>query len=145
MKALIAFAAVVLSTSSLGCASANTVSAVAHPIAYEGARPLTVRTDAGSLWVGAHAWSETRRAWVKPAKGDVEAMEIRAIDGGHEITFRQGGAMWRGEVDAEYRSRGPLVIVAERADGGDDADAGVARGHSVDGGASGATTLGWTP
>jgi len=111
MSALRFVAAAVLCVSSVGCASATTFPQVATPVAIDGDRPLAVRTDAGSLWVGAHAWSETRRTWDKPARGQIEQLSIRRTEGGHEITFVQGGLTWRGAVDADHRAQGPLEMV----------------------------------
>jgi hypothetical protein len=111
MKALVFAAGIVVSLSTIGCGAASTGVRVAKPVALEGERPLTVRTDAGNLWVGAHAWSETRRAWKNPAQGQIEELSIRAIKGGHEISFVQGGLQWRGEVDGDHVARGPLQIV----------------------------------
>jgi hypothetical protein len=97
-------------------------SAARRPTKRRGSRGrsrLTVRTDAGNLWVGAHAWTETRRTWEKPAQGKIEELTIRPIEGGHEITFLQGGLLWRGEVDADHKARGPLQVVPS-ADAGSD-------------------------
>jgi hypothetical protein len=112
MKALVLIVAAVLVSSSLGCASAP-CSPVAKPVSVEGQRPLTVRTDAGNLWVGAHAWSETHRVWEKPACGPIEDLSIQAVEGGHTITFVQDGLVWRGELDENHRARGPLSLVRD--------------------------------
>ena len=108
MNAFLLAAAVVVSLSSLGCATATALPLVAKPVAIDGDRPLAVRTDAGSLWVGSHVWSETRLTWKKPAQGQIEELSIRPIDGGHEITFVQGGLTWRGTVDGDHHALGPL-------------------------------------
>jgi hypothetical protein len=112
MKALVIVAAVLVS-SSLGCAASAPCSHVAKPVSVEGERPLTVRTDAGTVWVGAHTWSEAHRAWEKPACGPIQDLSIEATATGHAITFAQGGLVWRGELDENHRARGPLTIVRD--------------------------------
>jgi hypothetical protein len=112
MKTFLFAAAALLSYGSIGSAAAiPSEPRVAKPVAIEGERPLTVRTDAGSLWAGSHVWSETNRVWSKPAGGRIEDLAIRPIPGGHEITFVQGGMTWRGEVDVDHRAKGPLQLV----------------------------------
>jgi hypothetical protein len=119
MKALVIVAAVLVS-SSLGCAASAPCSRIAKPVSVEGERPLTVRTDAGCLWVSAHTWSETHRAWEKPARGPIEDLSIQAVEGGHAITFAQGGLIWRGELDENHRARGPLTMVRDLGTRGQD-------------------------
>jgi hypothetical protein len=114
MKIIAAAIASLLALASLGCDGATSRCAhVAAPISVAGPRPLTVRTDAGSLWTSAHAWAEPRATWALPAHGEVDEVAIRALPGGgHAITFRQGGLLWQGEVDAERTARGPLRALA---------------------------------
>lgn len=102
----------------LGCDGSPTrCSHVATPVSVSGDRPLTVRAEAGSVWCGAHAWTETRATWAMPARGPVEELTIRSLpDGGHAITFRQGGVFWRGEVDESRSARGPLRAMPEAVD-----------------------------
>src|SRR5690348_13444559 len=103
--------AAVVALGSLGCgASAAPCPHVVAPASIEAERSLTVRIEAGCVWASSHAWTEPRRAWSTPARGPVEnlALQARPNDGGFVITFRQGGAEWRGELDAERTARGPL-------------------------------------
>jgi hypothetical protein len=108
MKTVVLAAAIVAAT--LGCdGTATRCSHVATPVSIEGERPLTVRAEAGCVWVSQHEWSEPRRTWPMPARGGVEDLRIEALPaGGYRVTFQQGGLWWSGELDATRAARGPL-------------------------------------
>jgi hypothetical protein len=108
MKAIVIVAALLMSAS-LGCAAAPApCQHVAAPVSVEGERPLTVRAEAGTVWVSAYAWGEPRRTWEMPARGVVAELVVRPIEEGHEVTFRQGGLLWRGELGRDRLAKGPL-------------------------------------
>jgi hypothetical protein len=113
MNAFLFAAFVVAAASSFGCVTTSIEPRVAKPVAIEGDHPLTVRTDAGTLWIGSHVWSEVHRVWKAPATGPIEDLSIRTTAYGHEITFLEGGLQWRGEVDRDQNARGPLEVLRE--------------------------------
>jgi hypothetical protein len=119
LNAFLLAASVVAAASSLGCVTSSIEPRVAKPVAIEGDHPLTVRMDAGNLWVGSHVWSEVHRVWKAPAKGPIENLSIRTTAYGHEITFLQGGREWRGEVDWNQNARGSLDVL-RRCDSSDE-------------------------
>jgi hypothetical protein len=109
---------VLLVAGSLGCA-AQVAPRAAEVVALEGEPHLAVRVEAGTVWTSARPWTEPRRTWSAPARGPVEQLAVRALPegGGFEVTFRQGGGLWRGELDAERGTRGPLQAVARPSGG----------------------------
>lgn len=109
--ALVLALAAVLSFGSFGCAAASISSHTAHPVSIDGASPLTVRAEAGSVWT-------SKRVWAMPAHGPVEGLAVQALPHGegHVITFVQGGIAWRGELDADRVARGPLLPVVGARD-----------------------------
>ena len=116
-------AAVGIALGSLGCGVSAAGPHVGAPVSMDGERPLTVRAEAGRIWASYHIWSEPSRAWLLPAHGSVEDLQVRARpnDSGFVVTFRQGGVAWRGELDADRTARGPLQALppepAQRHDG----------------------------
>jgi hypothetical protein len=111
---LLAAISVVLLSGSFGCAGAALrLPHVPAPVSIDSGRPLTIRAEAGFLWASPHAWSEPRRAWKMPARGPVEGLALAQVpgEGGYVVTFRQGGVVWRGELDADRAARGPLEVV----------------------------------
>lgn len=114
--------AAVLASSALGCDAASTRCAhVAAPVSIEGQRPLTVRAEAGVVWTSTHAWAEARRAWAMPAQGPVEDVALRTLpNGGFAVFFRQGGTVWRGDLDSERQAVGPLRALLNLVDVADE-------------------------
>jgi hypothetical protein len=101
-----------------GCGSA--APRVTAPVSLDGDQHLAVRVAAGSVWTGARSWTEAHRAWTVPARGPVEQLTLRALPAasGFEVSFRQGGTTWRGELDADRSPRTPLEMVAAPAANG---------------------------
>ena len=109
MKRIVLMAAIV-GAGSFGCASFNAPCSSPPPVSFEGERPLTVRAEGGTLWTSGHLWAEPRRTWAMPARGPVGEMAVQAAatGRGHVVTFKQGGVLWRGELDGDRAPRGPL-------------------------------------
>jgi hypothetical protein len=123
MKTLLAFVAL-MTACSLGCAVPERTH-VGQPMSFSTERPLTLRVDAGSMWAGAGPMLEVHRAWNMPARGPVEGVSVVALPqrDGYVVSFEQGGAMWRGELDADRRPRGSLQMVVTPADRAPDGSA----------------------
>jgi hypothetical protein len=93
-----------------GCAGR---AAPAQTISLDGEPHVTVRVEAGSVWVSARAWTAVEHAWTTPARGPVEQLAVRVLPGGgFEVSFRQGGVSWWGEIAPDRRARGPLRSAA---------------------------------
>jgi hypothetical protein len=113
LAAIVAAAAVI--AGSLGCASQETRSHVDKPLTFATARPLTLRIEAGTVWASPNAVSPVNRAWRVPAHGPVEDLAVEALpeNRGFLVSFRQGGAGWRGELDSSRSPRGPLQMMVD--------------------------------
>lgn len=93
-----------------GCAGRAAPPAT-QPISLDGEPHVTVRVEAGVVWASARAWTDARQVWATPARGPVELLAVRPLpDGGFEVSFRQGGDVWCGELAADRNARGPLSV-----------------------------------
>jgi hypothetical protein len=107
----------VLASGSLGCAGSVTpCHHAAQPVTAASGRPLAVRAEMGVLWASAGVWAEPHRIWTMPARGAVDDLVVGPMPGGYFVTFRQGGVLWRGELDASRAGRGGLQPIAARDD-----------------------------
>ncbi len=104
---------VIFSLGPLACGTPGTAARSPGPAASLGrTAPAFVEAVGGAVWVGAHPWTELRRAWALPTKGLTEVSVAELPDGsGFEVRVSSDGRQWRGELDRERRARGPLVPI----------------------------------
>lgn len=69
---------------------------------------LTVRAEAGALWVSASPAAEPHRLWGLPTSGAVRDLTLVHDASGYAVVFSQEGRSWRGHLG---RDGGRLVAI----------------------------------
>jgi hypothetical protein len=105
--------AVVALSGLVGCGASIDAAPKPQFASLEGPDAITVRAEGGTLWTAANSSCLPRRAWTMPAKGPVENLTVERLpEGGHVVTFCQGGAAWRGQLDESRTMVGSLSRTA---------------------------------